>query len=187
MHLPSEQAAKEIVRSAAQVGLEVDQAHGVLKEFKAALKKKVRVSERASNFLVNFTMPDPDAYEADDPPCAQQRGNPFAFGGSMSSGSHGNQQMPPQMAHMAQMFFQNMAFCMGGQQDVPITFNPRRKSLVHRRKMIPNRWRKPHQRAPLPRAKCLLSWRPNRRRWLLANLQWSLRANLPWRFEASLR
>ena len=152
MHLPSEQAAKEIVRSAGQVGLDVDQAHGVLKEFKTALKKKVRVSERPSNFVVNFTMPNPDAYEADDPPCGltkdldfrptipcrsthglvnHQRGNQFAFGDSMSSGSHGNQQMPPQMAQMAQMFFQNMARAMGGQQqDMAITFNPvRRKSL----------------------------------------------------------
>ena len=48
----------------------------------------------------------------------------------MSSGSHGNQQMPPQMAQMA-MFFQNMARAMGGQQQEPaISFNPvRRKSL----------------------------------------------------------
>ena len=60
---------KKFSRSAGQVGLDVDQAHGVLKEFKNALKKKVRVSERPSNFVVNFTMPNPDAYEADDPPC----------------------------------------------------------------------------------------------------------------------
>ena len=76
----------------------------MLKEFKNALKKKVRVSERPSNFVVNFTMPNPDAYEADDPLCGltkdldfrptipcrsthglvNQRGSQLAFGGSMS-------------------------------------------------------------------------------------------------------
>ena len=144
MHLPSEQAVKEIVRSAAQVGLEVDQAHGVLKEFKAALKKKVRVSERPSNFVVNFTMPDPDAYEADDPPCGRTKNIDFRPTIPLRSTHHhvthgqqrGNQFdgiMQPQMnqmAHMAQMWVQ-MARAMGVpgvQQDMPITINPRRRS-----------------------------------------------------------
>lgn len=154
MHLPSEQAAKEIVRSAGQLGLDVEQAHGVLKEFKHALKKSVRKAEKPSAFVIKFTMPDINAYEADDPPCGLTKDLDFRptipcrsthtmanpRGQLASSGSRAVEStepgLPAQMQQMCMMMRgfmncmqQGMQGMQGQQPEVNINYQSRRKSL----------------------------------------------------------
>ena len=79
MHLPSEKAAKEVLRAAVQHGFEQktgQEMYGWLKAFKDKLRQLVRKAPQPQPFVVNFgadAVKLEHLYEQDDPPCKLQR------------------------------------------------------------------------------------------------------------------